>query len=54
MAAPAEARFVITPGQSGNPFSEHYGDLAVRWRDFTWFTFAAAPRGARLTLRPAP
>jgi penicillin amidase len=24
---------MIATGQSGNPFSPHYGDLATRWRD---------------------
>jgi penicillin amidase len=27
------SRFMIATGQSGNPFSPHYGDLARRWRD---------------------
>ena len=25
--------FIITPGQSGNPLSRHFGDLAEAWRD---------------------
>jgi penicillin amidase len=35
--------FVITPGQSGNPFSSHARDFVLRWRD-----------GAAITLRPDP
>jgi penicillin amidase len=27
------SRFMIATGQSGNPFSPHYGSLARRWRD---------------------
>ncbi len=27
------SRFMIATGQSGNPFSPHYGNLATRWRD---------------------
>jgi penicillin amidase len=30
------ARFMIVPGQSGNPFSPHYTDLLRPWRDFAW------------------
>jgi len=33
--------FVITPGQSGNPFSSHARDFVLRWRD-----------GAAITLGP--
>jgi len=38
LAAPATARYLITPGQSSNPLSPHYRDLADRWRDFAWLT----------------
>jgi penicillin amidase len=34
--------FMIVPGQSGNPFSPHARDFAIRWRD-----------GATITLGPA-
>ncbi len=27
------SRFIIATGESGNPFSPHYGDMARRWRD---------------------
>ncbi len=43
LASPADARFLITPGQSGNPLSAHYGDLVRRWRDFGWLKFGATP-----------
>jgi penicillin amidase len=34
------SRFIIATGQSGNPFSPHYGDLAERWRDGGAITLA--------------
>jgi penicillin amidase len=27
------SRFILATGESGNPFSPHYGDMAQRWRD---------------------
>jgi penicillin amidase len=33
MADPDRARFMIVPGQAGNPLSEHYADLVRPWRD---------------------
>lgn len=33
LADPGQTRFMITPGQSGNPLSPHYGDLMRPWRD---------------------
>jgi penicillin amidase len=27
------SRFVIATGESGNPFSPHFGNLSERWRD---------------------
>jgi penicillin amidase len=53
MAAPGTARFVIAPGQSGNPLSPHYGDLVRRWRDFVWLTFGPAKPAAVMRLLPA-
>jgi penicillin amidase len=35
--------FMVTPGQSGNPFSPHARDFVLRWRD-----------GATITLGPLP
>ncbi|HJT05438.1 MAG TPA: penicillin acylase family protein [Stellaceae bacterium] len=34
----AASRFMIAPGQSGNPFSPHYGDLLQPWRNVTYLT----------------
>jgi penicillin amidase len=54
MAAPAGARMMITPGQSGNPLSGHYADLLRRWRAFDWLVPGTAPAQSTLTLAPAP
>ncbi len=44
LAAPADARMIVTPGQSGNPLSSHFADLVRRWRNFAWlFPSRAAP-----------
>jgi penicillin amidase len=43
MANPAGARFLITPGQSGDPMTLHYSDLARRWRNFDWLRFGDKP-----------
>jgi len=50
------SRFMIATGQSGNPLSPHYGDLAVRWRDGHYVKLVGdATVGARrLRLTPAP
>ncbi|WP_146101649.1 penicillin acylase family protein [Rhodopila globiformis] len=39
--------FVITPGQSGNPFSSHARDFVLRWRDGA--TITLGPEAARTT-----
>ena len=39
--------FVMTPGQSGNPFSAHARDFALRWRDGA--TITLGPTAARIT-----
>jgi penicillin amidase len=39
--------FMITPGQSGNPFSAHARDFALRWRDGA--TVALGPAAASIT-----
>ena len=54
----AASRFMIAPGQSGNPLSPHYSDLMTSWRDFAYLTFgksaaAYARAGAAMTA-PAP
>jgi len=42
MADPDHARFMIVPGEAGNPFSEHYADLIRPWRD--GYTLMIDPR----------
>ncbi len=39
--------FIITPGQSGNPFSPHARDFALRWRDGA--TITLGPQAASIT-----
>jgi acyl-homoserine lactone acylase PvdQ len=53
LAAPATARFLIVPGQSANPLSPHYSDLAYRWRDFAWLVLGSTPIVAVTHLLPA-
>jgi penicillin amidase len=50
------SRFMIATGQSGNPLSPHYGDLAERWRDGHYVKLVgdATVDGRRLRLTPAP
>ena len=51
--------FGIAPGQSGNPFSPHYGDLRETWRNVELYPIAGNPDDLRrsglgtTTLRPA-
>jgi penicillin G amidase len=52
LAAPDEARFMITPGQSGDLFSPHYGDLMEKWRDVTYLRFSGDESGGVLVLKP--
>jgi penicillin G amidase len=52
LAAPDEARFMIVPGQSGNPLSPHWGDLARPWRDVAYLTFGHDESGGVLVLEP--
>jgi acyl-homoserine lactone acylase PvdQ len=42
----------MSPGESGNPLSPHYGDLLRRWRDFGWMTIARAKPAHSLRLVP--
>ncbi len=44
-------RFMIAPGQSGNPLSRHYRDLMRPWRDGAYVTLGGAQGGA-LVLAP--
>lgn len=50
-----DSRFTATPGQSGNPLSPHYGDLARIWRDGRFLSLRADIDGEtrRLLLTPA-
>lgn len=52
LAAPQQARFMITPGQSGNVLSSHYDDLLQDWRDVHYVTFGKDESGGVLTLAP--
>ncbi len=51
MADPAGASFLVTPGQSGNPLSRHYGDLMQPWRDFQWMKLGSLA-AHKLVLEP--
>ena len=53
LAAPAGARMMMAPGQSGNPLSRHYSDLLLRWRQFDWLVPGRAAAVAMLILEPA-
>jgi penicillin G amidase len=53
------SRFVVTPGQSGNPLSAHYGDLAPLWARGEYFEIrsdwgAEAPPSGSSTWRLVP
>ena len=47
----APSRYMVGPGQSGNPFSDHYDDLLEPWRDGEYVGFDA-PRAGLLRLLP--
>jgi penicillin amidase len=49
------SRFVMAPGQSGNPLSRHASDFLVRWRDGDTILLGAEPAvvAATVTLTPA-
>jgi len=34
-----QTRFMMVPGQSGNPISKHYGDLVDDWQQRKWLRF---------------
>ncbi|WP_439813695.1 penicillin acylase family protein [Zavarzinia sp. CC-PAN008] len=51
------SRFMISAGQSGNPYSEAYGDLLPLWRDGAMVPLPPQPEGplrGTLSLAPAP
>jgi penicillin amidase len=37
-----DSRFIIATGESGNPLSPHYGDMARRWHDGETFTLSGS------------
>lgn len=49
---PAAARFMITPGESGNPLSPHWRDLMLAWRNAATFAFSQDRTGGVLELMP--
>ena len=49
-----KSRFAIAPGQSGNPMSPHYDDMAEIWRDGGFITPGTRAPASHLTLDPAP
>ena len=54
LAALDQSRFIVVPGQSGNPLSRHYADLTQMWRDGRFLTIGpdAGPDAQRLMLAP--
>ena len=50
----ARSRFVVAPGQSGNPLSAHARDFISRWRDGATVTLGAQPERVTATLRLMP
>lgn len=52
MADPDAAQFMISPGQSGNPQSPHFGDLVEPWRDGRYLAFTDDASGGTLVLAP--
>ena len=48
------SRFVIATGQSGNPLSPRYRDLAAAWRDGQTLTLEAIPPEAGDVLKILP
>jgi len=51
----ARSRFVIAGGQSGNPFSAHYADLTLAWRDGKYVTIVGGQESLlRLVPESAP
>jgi penicillin amidase len=55
LAAPDGAYAVIATGQSGHPFSRHWGDMLPLWRDGALLPLAAARDvTGRIRLKPAP
>ncbi len=52
LADPARGRVMISTGQSGLPWSRHYGDLVAPWMRVDYLPLWQAPAVATLELRP--
>jgi len=52
MAEPESARFMVVPGQSGNPLSRHWDDLLAPWRNVDYVRFGGDASGGTLVLSP--
>ena len=48
------SRFMIATGQSGNPLSPFYGNMAPRWRDGEYVTFSGKTNDNASLLRLLP
>ena len=46
------ARFMISPGESGNVLSPHYRDMMLAWRDHAYLTLGGESVGGALVLAP--
>ena len=54
LADPDRSRFVVAPGQSGNPFSPHAHDFLVRWRDGDTISLGPEPAHVAATVTLIP
>jgi penicillin amidase len=54
LASPSESWMIAAPGQSGNPLSPHFADLAERWQRHEYLVPGRAAAVTTLTLEPAP
>lgn len=59
LSSPLEGYWIYATGQAGNPLSEHYGDLLIRWQKvqplpIAWEAPARAARSNTLVLNPFP
>ncbi len=54
----SRSRFILSTGQSGHPFSPHFGDMVERWQNGEWIEMSSSPEAladnglGSLTLRP--
>ena len=54
LAAPDRSRWIAVAGQSGNPLSPHYADLASLWAEGRYLEMSLAPADAMSLLRLLP